>query len=198
MAKEQISARLKFRYLLYLVILFVLPVLSLYFLNSGKNYRLQALSELQEHGKVGDFNFINQRGEHITPAVLRGKLTVAALLPSFQDSAAFYADRLSILHQSYDNTKDVVFLSFLQADDTISLTDKATQLGIKDHDQWWLMQCDAATARALFHFPEGKNLQIALADTSLMVRNHYNIYDNHQMGRLVEHIALIIPKQPRR
>lgn len=198
MAREQISRKLKIRYLLFLVILFVLPAVSLYFLNSGKNYRLQALDELKEHGKVGDFHLNNQRGIHISPDMLRGKVTVACLLPENPDSAAFYTERLSVIHDSYNDTKDVIFLSFLDAVDSTNLLETAVTLGIKDHDQWWLLRSEEEKAKAIYHFPEGKGFQIALADTSLMVRNHYNIYDNRQMGRLVEHIALIIPKQPRR
>ncbi len=199
MANEQISRKLKIRYILFLVILFVLPALSLYFLNSGKNYRLQALSELKEAGKVESFKLKNQRGLEVTPHMLHGKVSVACLLPENPDSAAFYSERLSIIHESYDDTKDVVFLSFINTPDSTKLLETATRLGIKDHDQWWLLRSeDSETARRLYHFPKEGNLQVALADTSLTVRNHYNIYDNRQMGRLVEHIALIIPAQPRR
>lgn len=199
MPNEQISAKLKFRYILFLIILFVLPVLSLYFLNSGKNYRLQALSELGQHGKVESFSLKNQRGLEITPQMLHGKVTVACLLPTNQDSAAFYTKRLSIIHESYNDTEDVLFLSFLPSKDSLNLLDKATRLGIKDHDQWWLLRSeDAEQAKRYYHFPEEGHFQIALADTSLTVRNFYNAYENHQMGRLVEHIALIIPQQRRR
>jgi hypothetical protein len=199
MANEQISRKLKIRYILFLIILFVLPALSLYFLNSGKNYRMQALQEMKEYGKVEDFQLKNQRGIDVSPQMFRGKVTVACLLPENPDSAAFYTERLSIIHESYDDTKDVIFLSFLNSSDSTNLLEKAKQLGITDHDQWWLLRSeDNEKARQLYHFPKEGQFQIALADTSLMVRKHYNIYDNRQMGRLVEHIALIIPEQPRR
>lgn len=200
MTNEPISKKLKLRYFLFLVILFVLPALSLYFLNSGKNYRLQALDELHELGEVGEFKLDNQRGEEISPNMLHGKITVACLLPENPDSAQFYSERLSIIHKSFDDTKDVLFLTFLPfSNDSTSVLDIAKQLGVSDPDQWWLLRCDEKDqARQLYHFPEDGSFQIAMADTSLMVRNHYNIYDNMQMGRLVEHIALIIPKQPRR
>lgn len=192
------SRRNKIQYLLFFLVLFVLPAASLYFLNSGKNYRLQALSELENLGRAGEFTAIDQSGKEVNLSTLSKKVVVVAAVPNHSDSLKYYTSRLDIVHKAYDDTPDVLLLMGINADDRIDLAKLSLQLGIEDAEQWRLLH---APTRSLFSqaFQLGnEDKSVALVDTSGMVRNFYNIYDNREMGRLMEHIALIIPKQPRR
>ena len=61
---------------LVFLVLFVLPLGSIYFLNSGLQYRKTSVSELSDLGKVGDFNLNNQNNLPVSPAMLRGRVAV--------------------------------------------------------------------------------------------------------------------------
>ena len=181
-------------------VLFVLPLGSIYFLNSGKNYRMQSLSELEDKGKVKNFEYRNQNNLMISPALLKGKVTVVNFLSEDDARAKYQADRIAKVHQNYNSTEDVLFLSFIKRDTQINLIDKAAALGINDHKQWYLLGADEQTWNNL---PQSFKIEdsdsgIALVDTSMTIRRHYDINNDPEMGRLVEQIAIVIPKQPRR
>ncbi|GIV32167.1 MAG: hypothetical protein KatS3mg030_469 [Saprospiraceae bacterium] len=198
MNQNGLDRKKKVQYLLFFLVLFILPAASLYFLNSGKNYRLQALSELQELGRVADFRAIDQMGRQTTPQSIRRKVVVMASVPNQSDSLQFYTRRLGVVHQAYDETNDLLLIMAIRQDSAIDLAHLAIELGIKDADQWRLVKAPAPQVLDEAFHVHVPARNVALVDTSGMVRKLYNIYDNHEMGRLMEHIALIIPKQPRR
>ncbi|MEZ4932448.1 MAG: hypothetical protein R2788_10055 [Saprospiraceae bacterium] len=186
---------------LVFIVLFVLPLGSIYFLNSGANYRKASLDELQEYGKVGEFNLKNQLNIEITPTLLKGRVAVANFLSDDNETAKKQIDRISKVHESYNETEDVIFLSFVKTDSTENLIDLATNMGIRDNKQWFLLGTNKQEydelARSAFKI-KNPNDGIALVDTSMTIRRYYDINSNPEMGRLVEQIAIVIPKQPRR
>lgn len=182
-------------------VLFLLPIGSLYYLYMGRTHSRKAVAELEQLGQVTGFELKNQLSQPISPAGLHGKVTVVQFLPKDLALAKPLADRMAKVHQSFDETDDVLFLSFIQADSAETLLQTATKLGIEDHKQWYLMgttaeEWDRLSAQ-VYHLP---NLEtgVAMADTSLHIRKLYDINDNQQMGRMVEHIAKVIPKQKRK
>ena len=186
---------------LVFIVLFILPLGSIYFLTSGKNYRMSSLSELEDKGKVGSFQLKNQNNLTITPDVLKGRVAVAHFLSANDSTARYQADRISKVHQSYNTTEDVLFLSFVQTEEGESLIDIASQLGVSDHKQWYLLSTNNSDWKdlpaTLFKINDAEK-DVVLVDTSMTIRRHYNIQNNAEMGRLVEQIAIVIPKQPRR
>ncbi len=186
---------------LVFLVLFVLPLGSIYFLNSGVSYRKASLSELEDKGKVGAFQLYNQVNIPVSPETLHGKVAVVNFLSEDDSTAHYQMERLSKVHQSYNETEDVVFLSFIKADSTTNMIDRAKGLGINDHQQWFLLGTDEENFRSLsasgFQITE-PDKGIALVDTSMTIRRHYDISSNPEMGRLVEQIAIVIPKQKRR
>ncbi|MBK9015056.1 MAG: hypothetical protein IPM82_13840 [Saprospiraceae bacterium] len=182
-------------------VLFIMPIGSLYYLYMGRTHSRTAVAELEMLGKVSGFQCKNQQNEPISAEGLHGKVTVVNFLPNDLAAARPLADRIAKVHQSFDETADVVFLSFIQMDSSKTLLETATQLGIKDHKQWYLLGTSAAEwnhlANEVYHLPNPE-IGVAMADTSLTIRKLYDINDNVQMGRMVEHIAKVVPKQKRR
>jgi hypothetical protein len=137
----------------------------------------------------------------VSPEAISGRVSVINFLPADKQQAMALTGRLAKIHQSFNETEDVVFLSFIEADSTVKLLDLATDLGIYDHNQWFLIETTVSErqriANEVFRIPDVE-IGVALVDTSLTIRKYYDINSNEQMGRLVEHIALIIPKQKRR
>lgn len=186
---------------LVFLVLFVLPLGSIYFLSSGKDYRMTSLSEMEDKGKVSPFSLKNQNNLSISPDLLKGRVAVVNFLSEDDSVASYQMERLSKVHQNYNDTDDVLFLSFVQKDSSENMIDRAANLGIKDHKQWYLMGTDAANwndmSKSIFKI-EDPEKGIALIDTSMTIRRHYDISSNPEMGRLVEQIAIVIPKQKRR
>ncbi|MCF8244114.1 MAG: hypothetical protein K9J37_02665 [Saprospiraceae bacterium] len=182
-------------------VLFLLPIGSLVYLYMGRTHSRTAVAELEMLGKVTGFQLKNQQNEPISPEILHGKVTIVNFLPKDLAAAKPMADRIGKVHQSFDDTDDVILLSFIETDTTKTLLEIATQLGIEDHKQWYLLGTSGEEwqhlASDVYHLPNPLT-GVAMADTSLTIRKLYDINDNTQMGRMVEHISKVIPKQKRR
>ncbi len=198
--KEKSSRNPAIAILIFLV-LFVLPAGALYFLNAGKNFRQDYLKDLSDMGKVAAFNLPNQDNLPVNPDMLKGKVSIVHFLSGNPAEAKEKVGRISKLHQSFDDTDDVVFLTFMPADSATSLRDEAARLGIVDNQQWYLIGAEKGNLEKIaqqgFKLKDPFN-SIALVDTTLTIRNQYNINENEEMGRLVVHISMIIPKQKKR
>ncbi len=186
---------------LVVVILFVLPGGSWLYLQRGLDYRKASLAELQDLGKTGDFQLKNQKNLMISPEMLRGRVSVINFLPEDKEMGKSLSERIAKVHQSFDDTEDVIFLSFMPADSSAQLLDIANSMGIKDDKQWFLIGTDndewQRLAKEVYKIPNPEN-GVALVDTSMTIRKYYDINANQDMGRLVEHISIVIPEQKRR
>jgi len=183
------------------VILFLLPAGSLFYLQSGLNYRTKIMAGLGDFGKIGDFNLLNQNGTPVSPETLSGRVSVVNFLPGNTVADRAICERFGKLQQGFDETSGVVFLSFIATDSIPGLLQIAKDLGINDHEQHFLLGASALEWQRLatdaFQM-KNPGSQVALVDSNLTIRNYYDLNSNQEMGRLVEHIALIIPKQNRR
>ncbi len=186
---------------LVFAVLFILPLGSVYFLSSGANYRKASLAELEKKGPVGDFSLINQNNQTVSTENLKGKVAVVHFLSDDFSIAKNQTERIGKVHQSFNDVEDVVFLSITKSSSTNELMDKATDLGITDNKQWFLLHAEEQNwdnlSKAVFNLKDITN-SVALIDTSMTIRRYYDINSNPEMGRLVEQIAIVIPKQPRR
>jgi hypothetical protein len=188
-----------------LFFLIILPAGSWYYLQSGFNHRKEALAELKELGKVNGIDLTDQFGMRFTTADMRKCVTIAGFLPADAASQDKWAQRLSTLHEQFDDRDDICFLLLA---DSANMPDPAAFLernALADSLQLILLLTGseglAALASNSFYLPAGEagqpNFQyLALADTAQMVRRHYDLLDNQQMGRLVEHITIVMPKLP--
>jgi len=182
-------------------VLFLLPIGSLFYLYKGRSHSRTAVAELEQLGKVEGFNLKNQQNQPITPSGLHGKVTIANFLAPDIAKAKPIVERIAKVHQSFDETDDVIFLSFIIADSSKTLIQTATELGIEDHQQWYLLGTTPdewqRLAKDVYHLSDAET-GVAMADTSLQIRKLYDINNNQQMGRMIEHVAKVIPKQNRR
>ncbi len=201
MNKNDIAPANKFWRAVVFAVLFLLPFGSLIYLYKGRTHSRTAVAELENLGQVSGFNVKNQQNQPISAEGLHGKVTVVNFLPKDLVAAKRFSDRISKVHQSFDETDDVIFLSFIEVDSTETLLQKATKLGIDDHKQWYLLGTSAEEwiqlSKDVYHLPNAEN-SVAMADTSLNIRKLYDINDNKQMGRMIEHSAKVVPKQKRR
>ncbi len=198
---EEVKPANKFWRAVVFAVLFILPIGSVYYLYKGRAHSRTAKAELENLGKVDGFNLMNQQNQAITPKGLHGKVTIVNFLPGDLSKAKPLTDRIAQVHQSFDDSDDIIFLSFLVRDSSKNLLQTAKELGIEDHDQWYLLGTSQEEWKRLstevYHLPNGEN-GVAMADTSLQIRKLYDINSNQQMGRMIEHVAKVVPKQKRR
>ena len=177
------------------LLLVLFPAGSWFYLQRGLNYRLAALEELKDLGRLpADLAYVNQSGSIIDTAFLQGKVLIAGVLSGDRQQDQPIVDRLRKLHEQFDQRDDVLFLSHLPEREPAALLAEAEALGIRDTAQWMLLatpEGQLESLRAAYHL---QNLnEVCLIDTTLMVRKVYRTSENADMGRLVEHIALIMP-----
>ena len=184
-----------------LLMLVVLPAGSWFYLRGGYEHRKAALQELQELGSVGDFSLVDQNGLIFATQDLKKRVTVAGFLPAGTEKHAAWMDGLVRLHEQFDDRDDVCFLIFA---DTALVPDPqafAQSYDLADSLQWIVVSGNGAylhdLATSSFHLPEeAVGQQLALIDTSGTVRSHYDAYENRELGRLVEHITIVLPRLP--
>lgn len=188
------------------LLLIVFPAASWYYLNSGLQYRRSAMAELQDYGNFPLSSWIMADGSPLAAGYLEKKMLVANILPTGPDGelVAQYGQTLQQLHDQFDERDELLFVTVLHGDSaqvaqqfdnftqTYQLTDKNQQLFVQLDDAAY-RQLD----RGLFH-PENAGDQSAdafllLTDTTATIRRYYDVRQSHDIKRLVEHIALLLP-----
>ncbi|GJM33183.1 MAG: hypothetical protein DHS20C18_21840 [Saprospiraceae bacterium] len=188
------------------------PAISWYYLRTGLDYRMEALSELDDLGKIPGFELTNYNQLRVSNANLRGKVVVANFLSVNQsESSNLKGGYLNKLHDQFDERKDVVFVNYLieeEVDSSGKAAEFAQKFELTDPDQCYFLSGEptliSQLAKEGFHLPLTDDMALTdnpfmiLADTSQTIRKIYDVRDAKQVARLVEHIALILPLQAKR
>jgi hypothetical protein len=199
MARQQNKTiRLIFVTVVLLFMLVVLPLGSWYYLQNGLDYRISTMSELKQYGLLPDLSYRTLDGKNLTTADLRGKVTVTNVLdwhnPTLADAYGTYLQRL---HEQFNERADVYFL--IHTPDTTKARAFAQQYGLQDSTQCFFLSGTPTEIAALptnYHLSaDALKTHFTLIDTKTMVRKHYDVRDEQQVKRLVEHLALLIPLQ---
>lgn len=198
------------RYFRLLVIsLFIVgfPLGSWYYLQQGFDYRLSIIEELKEPlGEIPNFSLVNQMGEKITNEDMYKNVVVANFLslehnPDLKEELR----RLHKIQDQFDKKDDIYFYTFVKADDLQTVQAHYNQLEIKEGKQWHFLTGEELTMKQFiesFPFPDEVkksfkgNSTIAIVDTSGTIRQFYNMKKDKQYGKLVEHIAHLMPQAP--
>ncbi len=195
-------------------LLIVLPAGSWFYLKSGFDYRLSALEEMKDFGKIPDFQLQTHTQEPLTDQDVRDKVVIANFLtlgnPELRQR---YGENLFKLHEQFDDRSDLVFLIHgLNNDSSATASDLArfaTEFGILDEDQCFFltgsfdeMQRLATEGYQLPLEEEGVALAdspfFALADTSSNIRNYYSVREQARLQKLVEHTAILLPAEEKK
>ncbi|MCB0706391.1 MAG: hypothetical protein KDC34_13835 [Saprospiraceae bacterium] len=179
--------------LLFLVLV-ALPLGSWFYLQGGLDYRMEALAELEDMGPIPMFEWVDQDGEAFDKDKCIGNLLIAGFLP-FGEDREEYINRMNKLHDQFDNRTDVYFLTFVPTSLKQVLHEPDAR---QDVQQWkWVQipddQIEAVAATYAIPSNEKSALWITLVDDKGAIRKHYHYQDNKEMGRLVEHMAMLLP-----
>lgn len=214
--QKKIATKIQIAVLAFFIVF--MPLGSWYYLQSGFNYNKELMSELKNYGRIPSFAMLTQNGDTLTDVDLRGKFTVANFYTD-QDAAVSMTYAKSLLSQ-FKTQKDLYFLFHslsptIQNDSILKvvaekeeLLDKRAFLLSDDEgqllrlmDTYKIPLLDERTESDSITFQSGGNNlpetypYFVLIDTSLMIRNYYDIRDEASMNRFVEHLAVILPRE---
>lgn len=184
------------------LLLFVIPGLSWYWLDTGMEYQKESRAEMKEYGEIQDFNLLDHRGEP-TSLPEKGKSVVVSNIFNKKVNAMSSSYQwLKQIQKQFNNRSDVLFLSFINLDSTQNVKTLAKELKIEDGDQWKLIDVDMVELMQMrkdlsvldsFNIPESN--MFWLADTSRTIRRYYDSSKTKDMERLIEHISYSMPNK---
>lgn len=191
------------------LLLGIFPAASWYYLNSGLQYRKAAMSDLQEHGHFPLEGWTQVDGHPLATAFLEKKMILANWISASSpvSNATALGERLIALHKQFDERDDLVFMTLVVGDSSELAMQSANLVESypirDDYQQVFVALDDAGFARlqsgplsrvpALGMQAMGEHDYFLLTDTSAMVRRVYDLTENGEVKRLVEHIALLLP-----
>ncbi len=196
-----------FRIIAISVFLVGFPMVSWYYLNEGYKYRISVLKELDQNlGTVPAFQLVNQNGVIVNQEALPNN----AVITNFVDLATVeksktYMDILYKIQDQFDKKDDILFYTFIKGASLADVQNYTKSLNIKEEKQWNFLTGDAEQMEQFintFPFPAGVqksyagNSTVAIADTSSVIRYFYDMNDMKNAGKLIEHIANLMPQAP--
>jgi|GEM_PF-730292 len=195
------------RVFLLFLLLVGLPAGSWFYLQTGLNYHKKALADLNDFGKLRPFQLYSQNGDTLRLQDIQGRVVVANFFSLDLSANRKTATGIAKLHSLFDERPDLFFFSLIPADSTAQLRKLAVDLGMKDSKQWFLLTENPKELenqkQENFRFPqkaeatEDENNFLALVDTGSTIRNYYDVANNEDMGRLIEHIVILLPNLPK-
>ena len=201
--------------------LIVMPLGSWYFLNKGYNYYDKAIKELQDYGPMPDFQLMSQTGKQLTKKDIEGKMAVVAFVRPEDTENAKMMEYLGLVHKQFDKRSDLVLLIHLQTNEAQSVEAMeaiAKRCGLTDDRQCFFLTGSSQTMQNLlsksYQVPDLNSKTeeqvkyslreanasemdypyLVLTDIGQHICNYYDANDKSSVNRMVEHIALKLPK----
>ena len=187
-----------FRVLIAILILAGLPLISWYVLRQGFDYHKSALEELKDLGKVSPALLTDSPAQKI----LSQKLSIAGRIhPQNQEDILTVFTKLN---QQFESSGDAVFLIFYPSQYTaVQIQSMQRQYDLTVKNSVIFIPDTLAQNAYNLHthcsdWPEQPCSVLAVADTSATIRQYYNLQEEGRLKRLIEHVAIILPRDPPR
>lgn len=174
-----------------LLLLAGLPLGSWYYLREGYNYRKTLINQLQPLGQLYVVELPDSRDSLIRFDDFRGKALVVADIGSGNTSAM---ETLRSIGEQFAESRAVSVAMLIPSEEAASAQD-FFQPAMEEHPGlFYILKGDVAGVEKLrqsLSFSGETN--VALADSSLTVRQVYQIGDEKDIRRLIEHLVIVIP-----
>lgn len=216
--KSKKSFGLIFQTAVLTAMLIILPLGSWYYLQRGFNYNKAMMSQLKDYGTIPAFSFHDQKGRPFTKDDIAGKLVVSAFFTESSIYKDTLMDKFKRIHSRFDEREDVFFvLHALDSLNASQLLNIAEEYKLKDHDQFYLVSGNENEMLKLLYqgygvpdlVPVTDTVRYAIdrtlraqkeypylifSDTSSVIRSYYKLDDGPSRARLVEHMAVKLPR----
>lgn len=202
----------KIRSIFNIVALFLmviaLPALSWYYLKRGFDDRIATMGEIQDFGKIPSFSLSTTSGETISENDLERNVVVASFLSTeHPELRSIYGKRLNKLQDQFHDRNRVKF-AIHQVGDTSNTSDRLKQFAkayeLNNKPAVLLLNNGAQLATSAYKLPLEQKIKLednpylVLIDTTLTIRNYYDVRAEEEMKKLVHHLTMILPPTPRK
>ncbi|MEI6409048.1 MAG: hypothetical protein WCR52_06680 [Bacteroidota bacterium] len=207
MENEKVSKTRKvFIFIALFIILVALPAGSWFYLKSGLNWHKAAVAELGDYGKIRGAFIIFPDGEKRDQ--LKGEVVVIHIFGDAPDLTEANKQIIEVNKRLYDQFGQNEFFrlamiaeggttEFRSAVQKIPSIDYATWVWTGGLGSWRTIIENGYESFCLAQHVSPVKEYFALADKTGKIVRFYDALDEKQVGRMVEHIAMILPKSER-
>ncbi len=185
------------------VFVVVFPALSWYYLQKGANYRINALKEIRQNlGKTGAFYCAPINWKPLNQDSLKGRITIVNFVKKdgqFTDIQSITAQKL---HDQFGERHDIFFISLLEnADSTEAAAYYAKQKIKRINKSYFVVPGNDVLKKSWLEnfkyslkddFSQKECPYYVYVDSDGTIRNYYDVNDENQIKKMVEHIAMKI------
>ncbi len=216
MEKEQKKNKNYLQAAMLFLMIIVFPGGSWIYMNLGYNRSKTALAELQDYGHLPAFQLIGIKGS-VDSSLVNGQMTLVAFVNPTLAETASRMEVLETLHRQFDERNDFKLLIHLP--ETTDLTNFQKKYKLEDDRQIYAVKGSTQTLGSLitntYKTPDlpaarepGSSVNFQtnttadpnnypyyiLIDEKGKIRNYYHADRKADIERMVEHIALILPR----
>lgn len=187
--------------LILLLLLVIFPLMSYFYMKAGFDYQVNARDELSDLGMTPPMPEQTFWGDTLTG---KNKGKQVSLLSYFDPSdaqvMATSGKYFSEIHQQFDDVEWFRMEFMVPEQAKSSLQDYQRDQKMADAEQVFFYATNSSRAQVNAALYVSEALQakvnvVALADTSGMIRQFYDLEDGKQFVRLIEHIAMMRPQE---
>lgn len=184
-----------------LVLLVVFPVMSYIYMKAGFDYQVDARGEWQELGQLPDFPEQTIFGDTLTGKDLSKQVRLISYFdPSDEAVLTTSGKYFPEIYQQFEEVDWFCMELMVPQSKKQSLEGFLDEKKWKDPQQVFFYATGASREQVNQQLHITNEMRsapnvVALADTSGMVRQYYDLTDGKQFVRLIEHIAMMRPQE---
>ncbi len=171
------------------LILFLLPFVSWYYLQSGLDWRKTAQDVMNGTTPFPEGEYKDIEGDVFNADSLAYRVSIVSFA-SCDDSDK---DRVKVLEDVYNQFKDTKKANYIVLD---SCAASSSEKAINERDKWYHISCDQSGTlcdRLMQDWPFDRTF--ALIDRNGVIRSYYAIHTEDERRLLVEHMSLLLPRE---
>lgn len=202
---------------LLFLMLIVLPAGSWIYMNLGYNRSKLAIQEMQRYGQLPAFELTGVNGVKLDSSLVNGQMTLVSFIKPNSASSKSRLKTLGLLHKQFDERNDFKLLIHLPEGTDVAELKK--EYSLTDKEQVYAGNLPLAAEQRLidqtYHIPDfdqpripGSTLAFKkvaassltdypffiLIDEKGIIRNYYPADQSEEIERMVEQIALTLPR----
>ena len=170
------------------LILFLLPFVSWYYLNSGLTWRKQAQAIMNGTVVFPSGTWKDARDITFSSELLDEHVTLVSKLTC--DNMSEQTDILTRIYDQFKETKKANYILLQECEQASGITEDSLKVN------WFVFNCrDSINLCNTFFpdWPEGKTF--ALVDRDNVIRSYYSATTKEEKRLLLEHMALLLPRE---
>lgn len=186
------------------LLLVALPAGSWFYLKGGETFYLETVNSLQELGPANPqwVGAVETAGQESLG--WNKRISIVGVLPTVAEEQQRFLEVVGKLYEQFSKRPDIHMVTFVPVDSIAGFSTTAIQSELENlvSEQWHFYPIVTGNNRyqEAFQLQNEQNFTkfLALVDTSLQVRNHYDYKDEESVRQLIRHIAYVMPRLPER